>query len=150
MGTVHEIYVAPEGGARMQKVHEAEAVASMGLKGDRYCERVGHYSGWDECQVTLIEAEDLEAVAAASGLGVLHGEHRRNIVTRGVRLAELAGRAFRAGEAVLAFDRPRPPCAYIESLTEPGLTRALVGKSGVCALVVKGGVIRPGDEVTLL
>ncbi len=150
LGTVYEIYIAPEGSARMQKVDQAEAVAGMGLKGDRYCERVGYYSGWDECQVTLIEAEDLEAVAAASDLRVLNGEHRRNIVTRGIRLAELAGRAFRAGDAVLAFDRPRPPCAYIQSITEPGMTRALAGKSGICALVVKGGVIRPGEEIAVL
>ena len=150
MGTVHEIYVAPEGSARMRKVEEAEAVASMGLRGDRYCERTGYYSGWDECQVTLIEAEELEAIAAGSGLQVLNGEHRRNIVTRGVRLEELVGHAFRAGDAVLAFDRPRPPCAYIQSITEPGMTRALAGKSGICALVVKGGVIRPGDEIAVL
>ncbi len=150
MGTVHEIYIAPEGSARMRKVDEAQAVASMGLRGDRYCERTGYYSGWDECQVTLIEAEEIEAIAADSGLQVLNGEHRRNIVTRGVRLDELVGHAFRAGDAVLAFDRPRPPCAYIQSITEPGMTRALAGKSGICALVVKGGVIRPGDEIAVL
>ncbi len=150
MGTVHEIYIAPEGSARMRKVDEVEAVASMGLKGDRYCESTGYYSGWDECQVTLIEAEEIEAIAADSGLRVLNGEHRRNIVTRGIRLVDLVGHAFRAGDAVLAFDRPRPPCAYIQSITEPGMTRALAGKSGICALVVKGGVIRPGDEIAVL
>ena len=150
MGTVHEIYVATQGSAHMQKVDEAEAVTSRGLKGDRYCESTGYYSGWDECQVTLIEAEELEAIAAGSGLQVLNGQHRRNIVTRGVRLDDLVGHAFRAGEAVLAFDRPRPPCAYIQSITEPGMTRALAGKSGICALVVQGGVIRPGDEITVL
>ena len=150
MGTVHEIYIATQGSAHMQKVDAAEAVASRGLKGDRYCESTGYYSGWDECQVTLIEAEELEAIAAGSGLRVLNGQHRRNIVTRGVRLDDLVGQAFRAGEAVLAFDRPRPPCAYIQSITEPGMTRALAGKSGICALVVQGGVIRPGDEITVL
>jgi len=150
MGTVHEIYIAAEGSARMRKVDEAEALASMGLKGDRYCERTGYYSGWDECQVTLIEAEELEAIAAGAGLQVLNGEHRRNIVTRGVRLGDLVGHAFRAGDAVLAFDRPRPPCAYIQSITEPGMTRALAGKSGICAMVVQGGFIRPGDEIAVL
>ena len=34
--------------------------------------------------MTLIEAEEIEAIAADSGLQVLNGEHRRNIVTRGV------------------------------------------------------------------
>lgn len=134
----------------MRKVEEAEAVASHGLKGDRYCEQTGYYSGWDECQVTLIEGEDLEAIEAASDVRVLNGEHRRNIVTRDIRLGELAGRTFRAGDAVLAFDRPRPPCAYVQSITQSGMTRALAGRSGICALVVKGGVIRPGDEIAVL
>jgi MOSC domain-containing protein YiiM len=150
MGSIHEIYIASSGSESMRKVDQAEAVASMGLKGDRYCERVGYYSGWDECQVTLIEVEDLETITTTSGLQVLNGEHRRNIVTQGIHLEELVGHAFRAGDAVLAFDRPRPPCAYIQSITETGMTRALAGKSGICALVVKGGVIRPGDEVAAL
>jgi MOSC domain-containing protein YiiM len=150
VGSVHEIYIAPEGSAPMQQMQEVEAVANCGLRGDRYCERLGYYTGWDECQLTLIEAEDLEEIARNTGLHVLAGEHRRNIVTRDVRLAELTARPFRVGEAVLAFDRPRPPCAYIQSITEAGMTRALMGKAGICAMVVAGGMIRQGDAIMIL
>ena len=79
VGVVREIYIAPEGSAPMQKVAEAEAIASGGLKGDRYCERVGYYTGWDECQVTLIESESLDEISRTTGIHVLNGEHRRNI-----------------------------------------------------------------------
>lgn len=150
MGTVYQIYIAPKGSAPMQEAQEVEAVANGGLRGDRYCERLGYYTGWDECQLTLIEAEDLEEIERSTGIHVLNGEHRRNIVTRDIRLAELSGRAFRVGEAVLAFDRPRPPCAYIQSITETGMTRALMGKAGICAMVVEGGIIRRADAITLL
>lgn len=150
MGVVHEIYIAPEGTAPMQKVAQAEAVASGGLKGDRYCERVGYYTGWDECQVTLIESESLEEISRTTGIHVLNGEHRRNIVTLGIHLEDCAGRAFQVGEAVFAYDRPRPPCAYIQSITEPGMTQALTGRAGICAMVVRGGIIRPGDAIEFL
>lgn len=150
MGTVHEIYLAPEASAPMQQVQEIEAVANGGLRGDRYCERLGYYTGLDECQLTLIELEGLEEIARSTGLHILGGEHRRNIVTRDVRLDDLSGRSFRVGEAILAFDRPRPPCAYIQSITEAGMTRALLGRAGICAMVVHGGTIRQGDAITIL
>lgn len=150
MGTVHEIYIAHQGSEPMEQVLEAEAVANGGLRGDRYCERVGYYTGLDECQLTLIQSEDLEEIQQTTGIHVLNGEHRRNIVTRDLQLAEMSTGTFRIGEAILAFDRPRPPCAYIQSITERGMTQALMGKAGICAVVVEGGLIRRGDTITLL
>jgi MOSC domain-containing protein YiiM len=151
MGTVEAIFVAPAGGAPMAAVAEVRAVAGRGLEGDRYMTRRGYWTDVDECQVTLIRGEDLEAITAGSGVSVAHGEHRRNLVTRGVDLRGLAGWRFRIGEAVLVYDRPRPPCRYIESITEPGMTRALAARrGGICARVVESGLIRVGDEIELL
>jgi len=36
---VEEIYIALQGGAKMQRVEEIQAVAGLGLQGDRYSER---------------------------------------------------------------------------------------------------------------
>jgi MOSC domain-containing protein YiiM len=149
--TVEQLYVTERGGAPMTAVPAVRAVASAGLEGDRYAARQGYWSGVDECEVTLIEAEALEAVAAAQGVRVQHGEHRRNIVTRGVRLYDLAGQRFAVGEAVLVFDRPRPPCRYIATITEPGMTRALgASRGGICARVEQSGRIRVGDAIVVL
>ena len=149
-GAVIQIFVAPGGGVPMQAVEEIEAVAGRGLQGDRYSQRSGYWTDVDECEVTLIEAECLEEIRAKTGISVESGEHRRNIITRGIKLDSLLGKRFQVGTAVFEYDRPRPPCGYIESLTEAGMTRALLGRGGICARVVASGTIRPNDSIVVL
>jgi MOSC domain-containing protein YiiM len=149
--TVERMFVAAAGGEAMRAVDEVQAVAGRGLDADRYATRRGYWTDVDECQVTLIAAEDLDAIAASSGVAVHDGQHRRNIVTRGLDLRALSGRQFRIGQATFVYDRPRPPCRYIESITEAGMTRALAARrGGICARVVESGVIRVGDSVEVL
>lgn len=150
-GTIEAVFIAAAGGEAMQLVDEVLAIAGRGLEGDRYATRLGYWTDVDECQVTLIQAEDLDSITARSGPAVAHGEHRRNIVTRGVDLRGLAGWRFRVGEALFRYDRPRPPCRYIEGLTQPGMTQALAARrGGICARVVESGLIRVGDTIELL
>ena len=150
-GVVDAIYVTAKGGEPMVKVDEVRAVADGGLEGDRYMTRTGYWTNIDECQVTLIEGEILDQIVADSGVKVRDGEHRRNIVTRGIQLETLVGRQFSVGEAVMIFDRPRPPCGYIQTITEIGMTKALGGiRGGICARVLKSGVIKSTDSVVLV
>ncbi|MCA1845157.1 MAG: MOSC domain-containing protein [Actinobacteria bacterium] len=148
---MERVFVAGAGGETMRPVDAVQAVAGRGLDGDRYATRRGYWTDVDECQVTLIRSEDLDEIAASSGVAVQDGQHRRNIVTRGVDLRALAGRTFRIGEATFAYDRPRPPCRYIESLTEPGMTRALAARrGGICVRVIESGLVRTGDAIEVL
>jgi MOSC domain-containing protein YiiM len=133
----------------MQRVREVEALAGRGLAGDRYLLGAGYYSALDACELTLIEAEALERMEAGFGVHVSQGEHRRNLVTRGICHAELRGRRFCVGEAVLESDRTRPPCAYQERLTQPRLTRALGEGAGLCADHPRG-LLHEGDPIQLL
>jgi MOSC domain-containing protein YiiM len=147
-GVVEGIYVAAKGSATMERVEEARAIEGCGIEGDRYCEGTGFWTPYgDVCEVTLISSEDLDYIESELGIRVRNGEHRRNIVTRGVKLADLRGRRFRIGETVLEYDRPRPPCRHVQDLTEPGMTRALKGRGGICARVVEGGTIRAQDAI---
>jgi len=150
-GAVVKIFVAPTGGVPMQAVGEIEAVAGRGLQGDRYSQRNGYWTtSGDECEVTLIESECLEEIRAKTGISVESGEHRRNIITQGIRLDSLLGKRFQVGTAIFEYDRPRPPCGHIESLTEAGMTRALLGRGGICARVVGSGTIRTHDPIEVL
>lgn len=150
-GVVEAIYVTAKGGEPMVKVEEVRAVADGGLEGDRYMTRTGYWTNIDECQVTLIEGEVLDQIASGSDVRVKDGEHRRNIVTRGIELDTLAGRQFTVGEAVMIFDRPRPPCGYIQTITQKGMTKALGGmRGGICARVLTSGAIRPNDSIELV
>ncbi len=157
LGRVEEIYITPKGSAVMKRVEGVRAVKKRfaengGLEGDRYREGAGYWTPYgDVCEVTLIEREDLDEIEREHELRVKNGEHRRNIITRGIRLEELRGTRFRVGEAVLEYDRPRPPCKHIQDLTEPGMTRALRRRrGGICARVVEGGRIRTQDEIVVL
>ena len=157
--SVEALFVAVRGSEPMLRVDRVTALAGRGLDGDRYCERSGYWTGVDECQVTLISAEDLDAITRDSGVAVGEGQHRRNIVVRGMigagsvegaGLQALAGQRFRLGSALFEYDRPRPPCAYIDALTEPGMTRSLLGRGGICVRVIEDGSVGEGDEIVVV
>ena len=148
-GLVEEIYITDRGSAPMVRVPEVKAVEGGGLEGDRYHLGTGYWTGYDQCSVTMIAVEDIEEIASSTSISVTNGEHRRNIITRGVSLLDLAGKRFRVGDALFEYDQPRPPCRYIQSITEPGMTKALGNRGGICVRVVEGGAIKPGDRITL-
>jgi len=147
-GVVEGIYVTGKGSAAMGRVEEVRTVAGCGIEGDRYCAGTGYWTRYgDVCEVTLIEGEDLDYIENELGISVKNGEHRRNIITRGIRLGDLRRKKFRVGETVLEYDRPRPPCRHIQDLSEPGMTRALKGRGGICARVVQAGSISVQDAI---
>src|SRR5215212_5088964 len=151
-GIVQGILFAPVGGAEMRSVQAATALEGCGLEGDRYCAGTGHWSRFGRiCEVTFIAAEGLDDIERETGVGVKNGEHRRNVVTRGISLKTLRrGERFRVGEVVFEYRGPRSVCRYIEGLIEPGMTQALKGRGGICATVTKNGTIRTGDEIEVL
>jgi MOSC domain-containing protein YiiM len=144
---VAAIFVCPENSVPCRSVEQATAVVGRGLEGDRYFaagdlhEDPGH-------DLTLIEAEAIEGVAAA-GIKFELGDSRRNVVTRGVDLNALVDRTFYVGQVKCRGIRLNHPCAHLESLTQPGVLKALVDRGGLRAAIVKGGVIRLGDAVTV-
>ena len=149
-GFVQGIFLAPEAGAKMKGVRAATALEGCGLQDDRYCAGTGHWSrfGRASCEVTFIAAEDLDDIERETGVGVHDGEHRRNVVTRGVSLKALRrGGRFRVGEVVFDYRGPRSVCRYIERLTEPGMRRALKGRGGICASAIGNGTVRAGDGI---
>jgi MOSC domain-containing protein YiiM len=151
-GFVQGIFLAPEAGAEMRSVHAATALEGCGLEGDRYCAGTGHWSRFGRvCEVTFIAAEDLHNIERETGVGVKNGEHRRNVVSRGISLKALRrGERFRLGEVAFEYRGPRSVCRYIERLTEPGMTQALKGRGGICASVIENGTVRVGDEIEVV
>jgi MOSC domain-containing protein YiiM len=151
MGTLEAICIAPRASSQMQPLTSVEAIAGVGLQGDRYAAGVGFYSERPTepgaREVTLIEAETLEALCAERGIQLSVDEHRRNLTVRGIRLDELRGRRFTVGEVVLEGVRDCPPCEHLEELTGKPVLRPLVERGGLRARVVVGGTIHVGDAV---
>lgn len=151
-GQVAWIHVAATAGAPMRAVDDATAVVGKGLDGDRYATGTGHWSPIRRRgdQLTLVEIEELDSVAAAHGLRLPPGATRRNITTRGVRLDGLIGRRFRIGDAECVGTRRCEPCSYLDGLLGQDALPALVHRAGIRAEVTKGGLIALGDPVLVL
>ena len=145
--TVVAIFTAEAAGQPMQSHATVELAAGLGIAGDRYATRLGHWSDprWRDQQLTLVSAELLDE------LGLAPGALRRNIVIRGIDLSDLIGLEFGIGDARMQGRRICAPCGYIERLNDrPGLFAELAGRGGIRADVVGGGTIRLGDHLHIL
>jgi MOSC domain-containing protein YiiM len=109
-------------------------------------------------QVHLIHAELLEELAER-GFAVAPGALGENILTRGIDLLGLSQgvRLLFPSGAEIAITGLRNPCHQLNGHT-PGLMDALldrdadgalVRRSGIMAIVVRGGLVGSGDAVTL-
>ncbi|MCR4347696.1 MAG: MOSC domain-containing protein [Sulfuricaulis sp.] len=151
--TLQAIYIASTAGEPMMSVSDIEAIAKRGLKGDRYSEDRGHWKSIDGCQVTLITEHDLEQAKKTEvefREALDNGSHRRNLVIAGLKTKHLEGKEFRIGSAVFRYDKPRPPCAYLDQIAGKGMCRALSHNSGVCIRVITGGTLAVGDAVEIM
>ena len=149
-GTLAGIFVADDAGGAMRRVDEVEAIAEVGLAEDRYARGCGHWKRTDACQVTLIAEEDLRKAERRGGLSFADGQHRRNLVVRGIPLDAFRRRKVRIGQALFAFHRLRPPCGYLDRLLKPGAGKALGKGAGIGLSVIEGGVLRVGDRVLVI
>jgi MOSC domain-containing protein YiiM len=145
---VEAVFIAPVKGGQAQAVAEVDAVAGAGLAGDRYSVDPAVGRDGHSCDVTLIEAEAIEAVARDCGVDLDAGAARRNIVTRDVPLNHLVGRTFSVGQVVLRGIAISEPCSYLAGLTYPEITKHLAHRAGLEAAIIESGPIRPGDPIT--
>ena len=145
--SVARLFIASEASAPMREVDQIDAIARRGLRGDRYCEGCGFWSEKDECEITMISQEDLDDIEQEKGINLDNGAHRRNIVARNIAMQSLISKRFQIGDAKFAFERPRPPCLHLQQISEPGVVKALAGRSGICIRCFHSGVVRRGDPI---
>jgi MOSC domain-containing protein YiiM len=136
-GTVEQIAIAAEESALPGTVDQVD-VSATGIAGDRYA---------DKGDITLIEAEALEAFTAETGIELSHQESRRQVLTRGISLNDLVGKRFKVGEVEVEGRELCEPCSHLQSLTRPGVLKGMVHRAGLNADIVTAGRIAVGDQV---
>jgi MOSC domain-containing protein YiiM len=149
-GSLVAIFIASQAGEGMQQVEQVEAIADRGLLGDRYANGVGHWRSLDACQVTLVTEADLRKAEQRSCASFAQGQHRRNLVVRGIPLDAFRRRRVRIGETLLEFHRLRPPCGYLDRLVGIGTGKALGKGAGIGLKVIEGGTLCVGDRVSVI
>jgi MOSC domain-containing protein YiiM len=148
--TVERIFTGPPSGGALMEHERVTVVAGAGIEGDRYFDR--HEEPGQN--ITLIEAEELEAFFDEHNRDHDLSVTRRNLVLRGVRVSELIGREFFIGDVRLRGVAFCEPCMGVgTALATPELSAANVVKrflhrAGIRADVLSDGVIARGAPIT--
>jgi MOSC domain-containing protein YiiM len=147
-GTVESIYIASAAAGLMQAVRHATAIPGAGLEDDRYELKLGtFYQPTPDRELTLIEAEAIEAMQRDYHTELAAGDARRNIVTRNVPLNHLVGKEFAIGEVRIRGIRLCEPCDHLQRVTGKAVIKGLLHRGGLRAQILTPGVIRVGDAV---
>ncbi len=144
-GEIVWIGIRPNKHTPLSEVDTVCLIQGKGLDGDHYDRKDDHR------QVTLIQKEHLESVAAILGRMIEPGMVRRNLVVKEINLLSLHDSKFSIGdEVILEGTGHCHPCSRMEEALGYGGYNAMRGHGGITAQIVRGGVIKLGDAVTLL
>ncbi len=117
-------------------------IEDFGLEGDRH-------AGRPLRQVSILNAETVTELAEA-GMPVEPGVLGENLTLEGMPVMQLVdGSRLRIGDAELEIVGDRPACRELLEVHANAL-KALVGRTGKMARVVRGGTVRPGDPIELI
>ena len=142
-GKLEWIGIRAEHRAPLASVPQIEAIAGCGLAGDHYASKSN-----GKRQVTLIQAEHLEAVAKILGKSEVSADGlRRNLLISGINLYALRDRKFRIGAILLEGSGPCDPCSRMEEVLGVGGYNAMRGHGGITARILEGGMFKVGESV---
>ncbi|HZQ22020.1 MAG TPA: MOSC domain-containing protein [Terriglobales bacterium] len=147
-GSIASIHIAALAKEPTHAVESVHAIPGVGLDGDRYAAKQGtFYKPEPSFELTLIEAEALEALRRDYQIELAPGEARRNLVTRGVPLNHLVGHEFSIGGVRIRGIRLCEPCSHLEALAGRPVIKGLRHRGGLRAQILSDGMIHVGDRV---
>jgi MOSC domain-containing protein YiiM len=151
MGWVEAIFTAPAEALPVVRRARVVAQPGVGLDCDRYANGTGYWSGDKKVSrdLTLVEAEIIEAVNNEMGLSIDTGALRRNVVTRGIRLNDLVGARFRVGNVLAEGTSLCEPCDHLARIVDKPILRPLIHRAGLRANVLSVGDIVEGARIDL-
>ena len=148
---VERIFIRPATAAHQEEHERIAVIAGLGIVGDRY---FGRHDAPGQ-NLTLIEAEEIEAFLAELGTPLDLSLTHRNLITRGVRLNALVGREFRIGDVRLRGVELCEPCLGLgkllarPELDAPAVVRRLLHRAGLRADILCDGEIWRGNGLSL-
>lgn len=141
-GRVEALWVKRAHRGPMDPVDSVILEEGLGIRGN------ADQGGWR--QVTVIEAEALEALTERLGADVPPILRRANVMVRGVRLADCRGKRLHLGRCQIEMRGETMPCERMDQAV-PGLREAMKEDwaGGAFGRVVVDGEVRVGDVVRL-
>lgn len=139
MGTVKAICISDRRGIQKKPVEQARLMQDYGIEAD------AHAGKWHR-QVSLLSNQRIEEFRAR-GARVEYGAFGENLVVDGIDFRSLpVGTVLRVGGAVLQMTQIGKECHQHCAIYQQ-VGDCIMPREGVFACVIKGGVIRVGDEM---
>jgi len=151
IGKVVGIYIAQKQGEQTVLVDQVHVVPGLGIEGDRYFNKPANSAGKGRTgrEITLIELEAIESLREDSGIPIMPGQTRRNIITSGIALNDLVGQLFFVGNVHLRGVRLCEPCQYLADRTDPRILKAMAHRGGLRADIITEGNIHINDTFSI-
>lgn len=139
-GKVLAVNISTEKGVPKTQVQEAEFVENYGIKGD------AHAGGWHR-QVSLLGKESIKKIEEMGIQGLCYGKFAENITTEGIELYKLPlGSKIKIGDVLLEVTQIGKEC-HKKCAIYHKAGDCVMPREGVFARVVKGGIIKAGDDI---
>ncbi|MBT0653457.1 MOSC domain-containing protein [Geomobilimonas luticola] len=140
-GEVVAVCISENKGERKTLVPQVELRVDHGIVGD------AHAGDWHR-QVSLLAEESIEKMRRL-GLSVSAGAFAENITTRGLDLVSLpVGTRLHLGEALVEVTQIGKEC-HTRCAIYYQAGDCVMPKEGIFAKVLRGGVVKPGDVVSV-
>lgn len=140
---VISIAVRPLKKSPLQTITEADLDTTNGLNGDHYSRRSG------KRQLTLISEQEIDQTAK-----LLKKEKidplltRRNLLYSGSPIADTERRIIGIGDSCrIEITGPCDPCNQMDKNFGEGAEKAMQGRAGLTARVLRNGKIKAGDKL---
>jgi MOSC domain-containing protein YiiM len=143
VGRLEWIGLRPGYRATVVEVEHAVVRADRSLVGDHAALR----GGTGRRNLTIVQAEHLEEVAALTGNAVRPEQLRRNLVVSGADLDALRHARFYVGAVLLEGTGACHPCSRMNETLGAGGFDAVRGRGGITARALSDGEISIGDIV---
>lgn len=142
-GTVVSVNISEKKGTPKTQVNPGVLIENFGLEGD------AHAGKWHR-QVSLLAVQSIEKAKNGPTDGLCHGVFAENITTEGIELYTLpVGTRLKVGEAEIEISQIGKECHEGCAISKL-VGKCVMPREGVFAVVLKGGKVFAGDEITVL
>ena len=144
MGKVVEIAITNSKGSQMKNVDTVHALEGKGLVNDRKFRE----NNPKQCQITLIEIENINFFNDKFKTNILPVNFRRNIITESIKLNDLVGKVFFIGKVKLKAHDLCRPCKYLQNkLNQNNFVKEFLLKGGLRCEILTSGKIFVDDII---
>ncbi len=147
MSKVFKLGITSNNNKKIEEVETIEVLANKGVVGDR------HFNNYNDpyCQLSLIEAENIDEYNLKFGLNIPYLDFRRNIITKGIKLNDLVGKKLSIGNVeVEGIDLCRPCRHLTEMLDQENILKEFLRKGGLRCQILSSSKIKVGDAIKVL